>query len=314
MASGDKNGSGLPRHDFGKTGYAAAHDKNGARRSGPGDGNPYGKEIMRTDRSNIASFGDGAISIDDTTSQDAAARVQKAVDAIGRLGADLRVIGIADLRDPNKHWKRRVPDRMAMYDKPADGHERRMDDGLRACSLSMATMHRKCPINRNTTAELFMSYRQDAGGGIVVDETDRSAYWGVMRYDEAKRDGLLAEPDAPIARPESPGTMDTQLRDPHLLALWDRTSGLVMPLPWRSLLLYRFWKSGMGVDLYVADGESLRIQRRNHPECFDKATDERLIQREIDVCEAELAYVIKNNINLRQHTDAYRNARGKETL
>ncbi len=103
-------------------------------------------------------------------------------------------------------------------------------------------------------------------------------------------------------------------RDPGLLALWDRISGLVIPLPSRSLLIYRFWKSGMGVDLYVVDEESLRIQQHNHPECFDESADERLIQREIDVCEAELAYVIGHNINLRQHPDAYENVGRKETL
>ena len=269
---------------------------------------------MQIDVLNADSFGDGAISIEDTASQDAAAHVQKAVDTIGRLGADLHVIGVANLRDPKTPGRYRVPEKLAMYEKPADGHERRMDDGLRARSLSMSATRCKCPINHNTTAELFMSYRQDADGRIVVDETDRNTYWGVMRYDEAKRDGLLTGPDAPIAGPGSPESADAPRRDPHLLALWDRTSGLVMPLPLRSLLLYRFWKSGMGIDLYVVDGESLRIQQRNHPECFDESTDERLIQREIDECEAELAYVIKNNINLRQHPDAYRNARGKETL
>ena len=314
MVSGDKNERGLPKHDLGSTGHAAVRDESDAFRSDSKDSDPYGKETMRTDVLNADSFGDGAIGIEDTASQDAAAHVQKAVDAIGRLGADLCVIGIVDLRAPDKHWKRRVPDKLAMYEKPIDGHERRMDDGRRAGSFSIAVMGRKCPINCNTTAELFMSYRQDADGKIVVDETDRSSYYGVMRYDEADRDGLLTEPDAPIARPGSTGTADTPRRDPYLLALWDRTSGLVMPLPLRSLLLYRFWKSGMGVDLYVVDGESLRIQRRNHPECFDESADERLVQREIDECEAELAHVIKNNINLRQHPDAYRNARGKERL
>lgn len=88
----------------------------------------------------------------------------------------------------------------------------------------------------------------------------------------------------------------------------------MIPLPEHSLLLYRFWKSGMGIDLYVMDEISMRIQQRNHPECFDDGSDERVIQREIDECEAELAYVIGNNINLRKNPDAYENVRRKESM
>lgn len=256
---------------------------------------------MRADSSNDDSFGDGVIEIGDTRLPDAIARVQKEVDAIGWLGADLRAIGMARFRDPDISWKRRVPEKLNLYEKSADGHERRMPRDRRARAVDMFALRRDCPINHDTTAELFLSYRRDADGRIVVDEADQSAYWGVMRHAEASRDGLFADPDAPY-------------RDPYLLALWDGTSGLVVPLPYRSLLIYRFWKSGMGVDLYVVDGESLRIQQHNHPECFDDPADERLIQREIDECEAELAYVIGNNINLRQHPDAYENAGRKETL
>lgn len=269
---------------------------------------------MKTTILNADSFGDGIIEIGETRLPDSAARVQREVDAIGWLGADLRVVGVADLRDPGSPWRRSVPERLNLYEKDIDGHERRMAGNRRADSLDMSALRRRCPVNHDSTAELFMSYRRDGNGRTVVDETDRNAYWGVMRYAEASRDGLIAGTDAPLAAPLRSGGPGAAGRDPYLLALWDRTSGLVIPLPRRSLLLYRFWKSGMGVDLYVMDGVSLLIQRSLHPECFDESSDERLIQREIDECEAELAFVINNNINLRQHPDATRDARGKETL
>ena len=269
---------------------------------------------MRNIGTNAESFGDGMIEIGDTGLPDSAARVQGEVDAIGRLGADLRVVGVADLRDPGSPWRRSVPERLNLYEKDIDGHERRMAGNRRAGSLDMSSLRRRFPVNHDPTAELFMSYRRDGNGRTVVDETDRNAYWGVMRYAEANRDGLIADTDAPLAAPRRSGGPGAAGRDPYLLALWDRTSGLVIPLPRRSLLLYRFWKSGMGVDLYVMDGVSLLIQRSLHPECFDESSDERLIQREIDECEAELAFVIKNNINLRRHPDAYRRAGGREAL
>lgn len=269
---------------------------------------------MRADSLNDDSFGDGMIEIGETRLPDAIDRVQKEMDAIGWLGADLRVIGMAYFRGPDISWKRRVPEKLNLYEKSVDGHERRTPRNRRTCAVDMSALRRDCPINHDTTAELFMSYRRDADGRIVVDETDQSAYWGVMRHAETSRDGLLADPDAPIADPWDSNESDASGRDPCLLALWDRTSGLVIPLPSRSLLIYRFWKSGMGVDLYVVDEESLRIQQHNHPECFDESADERLIQREIDECETELAYVIENNINLRRHPDAYGKAGRKETL
>lgn len=276
------------------------------------DGMP--EETMQTDELNADSFGDGMIEIGDTRLPDAVIRVQKEVDAIGWLGADMRVIGMAYFRNPDVFWKRRVPEKLNLHEKRIDGHERRMPNSRRARAVDMSAIRRDCPINHDTTAELFMSYRQNEDGRIVVDETDRSAYWGVMRHAEASCDGLLADPDAPIVDPWKSDGPEVPGRDPGLLALWDRISGLVIPLPSRSLLIYRFWKSGMGVDLYVVDEESLRIQQHNHPECFDESADERLIQREIDVCEAELAYVIGHNINLRQHPDAYENVGRKETL
>lgn len=269
---------------------------------------------MQTGNLNAESFGDGMIEIDDTRVPDAVVRVQKEVDSIGWLGADLRVIGMIDLRVPSGTGRRRVPETLAMYRKSADGSEHRMDRNRRARSLDMSGIRRYCPINQNSTAELFMSYRFDEDGRTVVDETDRSVYWGVMRHDEASRDGLLTGPDAPVADSRKPCDPDGSARDPYLLALWDRTSGLVIPLPEHSVLIYRFWKSGMGIDLYVVDGISLLTQKINHPECFEDPADERLIQREIDECEAELAYVIENNINLRQHPDAYEKAGRKETL
>lgn len=269
---------------------------------------------MRTVNFNTDSFGNGAIRIGDTTRCSAVSRVQRDVDTIGWLGADLRVIGVADLRSLSETGRRRVPDRLSLYEKPLDGHERRTARNDRARSIDMHAARRDCPINHDITAELFMSYRQGEDGRIVVDETARNAYWGVMRHADARRDDLFVGSDAPPADFRNPGRPERGTRDPHLLALWDRTSGLVIPLPEHSLLLYRFWKSGMGINLYVMDEISMRIQQRNHPECFDDGSDERVIQREIDECEAELAYVIGNNINLRKNPDAYENVRGKESM
>ncbi len=163
------------------------------------DGMP--EETMQTDELNADSFGDGMIEIGDTRLPDAVIRVQKEVDAIGWLGADMRVIGMAYFRNPDVFWKRRVPEKLNLYEKRIDGHERRMPNSRRARAVDMSAIRRDCPINHDTTAELFMSYRQNEDGRIVVDETDRSAYWGVMRHAEASCDGLLADPDAPIVDP-----------------------------------------------------------------------------------------------------------------
>lgn len=269
---------------------------------------------MQAITSNTDSFGNGLISVGNTAQGSAASRIQKAVDAIGWLGADLQVVGVTDLRSLSPDGRRLVPPGLVMYEKMVDGQERRTSDDRRAEALTWYFERQHCPINHTTSAELFVSYRQ-SGGRIVIDDTGRSSYWGVMKYDEASKAGLFIGADAPVIY--DPAKADRPLnhyRDRGLLALWDRASGLVIPLPYRSLLGYRFWKSGMGVDLFVMDEKSLRDQQRRHPECFDESADERIIQREIDECEAELAYVIRNNINLRQHPDAYINAERKETL
>lgn len=268
---------------------------------------------MKTVDSNTDSFDSGAISIGNTAQRSAAARVQRDIDSIGWLGANLQVIGMTDLRRFSETGKRRVPDRLTIYEKPLDGHECRMPNSRRAQTIDMNIERRHCVVSRFVAAELLMSYRRDEDGRIVVDESAGNTYWGVMRHAEAIRDGLLVGPEAHPADLRKPSCAESNVRDPYLLVLHDRTSGLTIPLPDRSLLLYRFWDSGMSVDLYVVDEISLRIQKRSHPECFDADSDERLIQREIDECEAELAYVIGNNINLRRNPNAYSKAQRKET-
>ena len=269
---------------------------------------------MQTIKSNTDSFGNGLISVGNTTRSSAASRIQKDVDAIGWLGADLQVIGITDLRSFSPEEQRVVPDWLTMYEKTMDGPECRTSDDRRAESLTWYYERQHCPINHTTSAVLFMSYQQD-GDRIVIDDAARNAYWGVMKYDEANKAGLFINADAPIIY--NPAKADRPLnryRDRELLALWDRTSDLVLPLPYCSTLRYRFWNSGMGVDLSIMDEKSLQDQQRRHPECFDESADDQTIQHEIDECEAELAYVIKNNVNLRQHPDAYINAKRKETM
>ena len=109
------------------------------------DGMP--EETMQTDELNADSFGDGMIEIGDTRLPDAVIRVQKEVDAIGWLGADMRVIGMAYFRNPDVFWKRRVPEKLNLYEKRIDGHERRMPNSRRARAVDMSAIRRDCPIN-----------------------------------------------------------------------------------------------------------------------------------------------------------------------
>ena len=184
---------------------------------------------MQTIKSNTDSFGNGLISVGNTTRSSAASRIQKDVDAIGWLGADLQVVGITDLRSFSPEEQRVVPDWLTMYEKTMDGPECRTSDDRRAESLTWYYERQHCPINHTTSAVLFMSYQQD-GDRIVIDDAARNAYWGVMKYDEANKAGLFINADAPIIY--NPAKADRPLnryRDRELLALWDRTSDLVLP-------------------------------------------------------------------------------------
>lgn len=105
-----------------------------------------------------------------------------------------------------------------------------------------------------------------------------------------------------------------EFREPTVLGLWDRVSGLVMPLPSDSVLCCRIWDFGFGIDLYVMDGKSLMVQRHLHPECFFNVDDGMDVRGQIAFFELELDHLLEQYPSLHISYDAHGDSDASESL
>lgn len=100
-----------------------------------------------------------------------------------------------------------------------------------------------------------MRYIEDDHHRIVPDRESAHAYFSAMRLDELEREQMLTD--------------DDDLREGSVVALIERRSGFVLPLPANSAVSWMYFGDGSGVEVFVLDGISLHWQMDTYPEYFD---------------------------------------------
>ena len=245
------------------------------------------------------------------------ARVQEAVCGLGSLAARLKVVNLTSFRMLDREGRHRMPARMAMYSKGVDSAEERCSRQAMRRALTHADLWRDCPVNQNITSEMLICYRWEDETTTAVDENQPRRYSRVLKYGEAKEAGLIA-PDRGLPAWETdidrePAYGD-EFREPTVLGLWDRVSGLVMPLPSDSVLCCRIWDFGFGIDLYVMDGKSLMVQRHLHPECFFNADGGMDVRGQIAFFELELDHLLEQYPSLHISYGAHGDSDASEPL
>ena len=234
--------------------------------------------------SNPECYGYHPIWIGNTDEPDSVRRIQRDIDSVGWLAAGFKVIRLKKLPRLNG----RPPSGQAAgipFQEPQGRFGERAGnvgkDG-RARPDPAAPMVRDQPGLHRPARD---GHRIE-GDGIIPDDPRYSFYECVMRLDELRSEGLLAE-----------GFQDS---DPAFVGLLDQVSGFVVPAASGSMVQIFFYDSGMTSTLYVMDGVCARTLMERYPRYFtEEQLDDNAVETDIAYCESILDEIMDRSINLR---------------
>lgn len=236
----------------------------------------------------------GLIHVGDTSQPGVLDRLQHEFDSIGRIMPDFKVTGFDDFgrRRLNRHG---YPAACVLYrhDWDMEGPKGYVQTGeLNDRAFDLAWLHSRVPVNWHTTADLTMRYIEDDHHCIVPDWKSAHAYFSAMRLDELEREQMLMD--------------DDDLREGSVVALIERRSGFVLPLPANSAVSWMYFGDGSGVEIFVRDGISLRWQMDTYPEYFDpdSTLNEDDVELDISNCLDLIERIQGGFLNPRTLTDA----------
>lgn len=242
--------------------------------------------------SNDRSFADGIIWVGDTSEEDAPRRIEEQLEAIGPVVPNFRILSFRKFStmpldsDGNPLW---CPLIFHDWSNPADQRSRQ-GGRLNSIVFDMSVLRQSAPCNSQTTADLFMRYT--ASHGRIVPDWDEP-----HQYISA----LDARPliDRDILR--VPGME----REPKVLALVETRTGLAIPLPKDSAIVWQFFQSGFGFEMSVWDGIALRRQQKMYPLYFAKEdrTNEAEVEMDIADCLKTLEALQDGRLNPRDLAD-----------
>lgn len=225
---------------------------------------------------NPDSIGRGFIWTGNTADPGTLDIINQRVQAIGPLAARFEAHGLRRLRCKERD-QNRIPKAAPLYyhyftDPGTDANLQRWP--LNQVVFQMDVLHQLRPDNDVTTAGLFLRYIPE-DGRYVLDPAQHSQFFSVMRWQDLESAGLLC---------------DGKGRDPDIVLLAERVSGLVLPLPHDSVVSWLFYSSGSGIDFEVHDGKALMRRMRCYPMYFlpdddpEGVLDAGLVKQDIEDC------------------------------
>lgn len=219
----------------------------------------------------------------------ARSRLQSDMNGIGWLAPHFEAVWVTDA----------ITDDMlpSMYYIDEDS-ETTLDERSCRNAVDLEKLRREIPFNNDVLSCHSMRYEENTDHRLTVARSEDCYCYSVMKYSEIEKQVSLddsLDPDSST-----------------ILGLWDRISGLVIPLAGRNALVVEFHGSGYDVSVDVRDDESLKLLMRRYPHCFSEYPDETTLDRGVEQCEAILRNVISNNINLYTETHPNPNARERK--
>lgn len=222
---------------------------------------------------NDRSFADGIIWVGDTSEEDAPRRIEEQLEAIGPVAPNFHILSFRKFSTmPLDSDGNPLCCRPVFHNWSNPTGERQWQGGrLNRIILDMSALRQSAPYNSQTTADFFMRYTP-SHGRIVPDWDEPHQYISA----------LDARPliDRDILR--VPG----MAREPKVLALVETRTGLAIPLPKDSAIVWQFFGSGFGFEMSVWDGIALRRQQKMYPLYFAKEdrTNEAEVEMDIADC------------------------------
>lgn len=225
---------------------------------------------------NSDSIGRGFIWVGDSADPGILDIINQRVQAIGPLAARFEAHGLRRLRCKERN-RDRTPKAAPLYYHPfsEEGTEARLQRGtLNQVVFQLDVLHRMRPDNDVTTAGMFLRYMAEHGR-YVLDPAQHAQFFSVMRWQDLESADLLCDGDD---------------RDPDIVLLVERVSGLVLPLPHDSVVSWLFYGSGTGIDFEVHDGKALMRRMSRYPMYYlpdddpEGCLDDGLVEQDIENC------------------------------
>jgi hypothetical protein len=231
---------------------------------------------------NDDSIGNGVIWVGDTSAHDVPRKIEEQLASIGSIAPDFHVMGF---KKPGPTLGEPAYCTPYFHDwRDPKGKKQVQGGKLNDIIFDMTELRESAPYNSQTTADLFLRFKPEHGD-VVVDWDENYQFYSALDAADLIDRGILCEPNLPHAD----GT----------LALVERRSQIALPIPSNSAIVWNFFGSGFGFEVFVMDGIALKRNMDLYPDYYarEDRTSDADVELDIHDCLEKLKKLQDGTVN-----------------